>query len=361
MPDVAVPWFRARTAEGVSNRIDIACLGPGPAHTAPENVLSRYTLSHQDVDGIGAMQRLCRAYGVRIIKSPAPRETTIPGFFRLFRQRRHRSPEPVLTPRWRDPSATPDKAASAQSDPAAPAVSSTVIGAAETLALTVLAAERGVPLATLVFWSLHHMVMTELSDGEGGRWLYPVNLRGALQLGDDDRNHVGGFYLPLPHDVSPEQIQGCLRQRLRAADHWWLWHQARYACWLGQPVINRIYRKILTRPGHLGSFSSLGEWTLDFHGSTLPDGTRIAPCGPGSPNHPVANGVLVCNGELVMSLRLDPVLCRSDAERHACMARWRENLLSLLAPSARAAACADLSAATHAVSTPSPRRASGPR
>ena len=207
---------------------------------------------------------------------------------------------------------------------------STLFSAAQTLALTVHARERGVSLATLVFWALHRMVMHDLADGDGGRWLYPVNLRGALNLGDDERNHVGGFYVPLRRDVSPEQIQRELRRRLRNADHWWLWHQARYACWLGQPVINRIYRSILMRPGHLGSFSSLGEWQLDFHGSALPPGTRIAPCGPGSPNHPVANGIVVCNGELIMSLRLDPVLGRTDAERDACLARWRGELLALL-------------------------------
>ena len=331
MPDVAVPWFRARTSRGVSNRICIACIAPD-AGAMPRDVTRWYTVSHQEVDGIGAMQRLCRAYGVRVINSPAPRETVIPGFFRLFRQRRHqeRPAEPVLVPQWRAPSDAQGVPASDEGDRLPPAVSSTLFSAAQTLALTVHARERGVSLATLVFWALHRMVMHDLADGDGGRWLYPVNLRGALNLGDDERNHVGGFYVPLRRDVSPEQIQRELRRRLRNADHWWLWHQARYACLLGQPVINRIYRSILMRPGHLGSFSSLGEWQLDFHGSALPPGTRIAPCGPGSPNHPVANGIVVCNGELIMSLRLDPVLGRTDAERDACLARWRGELLALL-------------------------------
>ncbi|MBZ2188188.1 hypothetical protein K8B33_03715 [Alcanivorax sp. JB21] len=329
MPDVAVPWFRARTSQGVSNRICIACIEP---EAAPDNVARWYTVSHQEVDGIGAMQRLCREFGIKVINSPAPRETVIPGFFRLLRQRQRQPTEPVLLPRWRAPTVTGAQAGD-DGDRLPPAVSSALFTTAQTLALTVHAQERGVSLATLVFWALHRMVMSELAEGEGGRWLYPVNLRGALNLGDDERNHVGGFYLPLRRDVTPEQIQRTLRQRLRRADHWWMWHQARYACWLGQPLINRLYRNILTRPGHLGSFSSLGEWQLDFQGSRLPPGTRIAPCGPGSPNHPVANGVLVCNGELIMSLRLDPVLGRSDAERDACMARWRDELLSLLAPS----------------------------
>ncbi|MBA3979438.1 MAG: hypothetical protein C0462_02450 [Alcanivorax sp.] len=321
--DGTAPWFRARDPLGISSEIRVAWLAPrtGAIHWE--------YLSHQEVDGQGAMQRLARCHGARILQQPEAVAHPVPAFSRLAwarwrQQTRPATPMPFT--RWR-----------ATSTSGSNEVSVGWFSVAETLALKQAARQRSVPLTALLLSALHDMVMTRLVEPgtTAGAWLFPVNLRGSVELADPEANNLSGFYLPLPAAADAALIHNAVRERLRAGDHWWLWHQGRWASLLPQACINYLYRHLLGRSSYLGSFSYLGEWWLDYRDSDIPPRTVMAICGPGSPNHPVANGILICNGALTLSLRLDPILGCDDAARDACLAAWQDNLLALLPASSR--------------------------
>ncbi|WP_111656311.1 hypothetical protein [Isoalcanivorax indicus] len=320
--DGTAPWFRARDPLGISSEIRVAWVAPGTGNIQWE------LLSHKEVDGLGAIARLARCHGIRILEQPQAVAQPIPSFSRLAWSRwRGQTPAtPVPFSRW----ATPANGGSNE-------VSVGWFSVAETLALKQAARQRGVPLSALLLAALHDMVMTRLAapGSTAGAWLFPVSLRGSVALTDPEANHLSGFYLPLPAAADAATVQQAVRARLRAGDHWWLWHQGRWASLLPQACINLLYRALLGRSSYLGSFSYLGEWWLDYRDSDLPARTLLALCGPGSPNHPVANGILICNGALTLSLRLDPALGCDDRAREACLGAWQDNLLALLPASAR--------------------------
>jgi hypothetical protein len=317
-PDVAAPWFRARGPLGIDDTMYFAVIDPVSGQVRWERI------PHREADGIGGFLRLFRRWGVTRFAAPPERAQPVPGLWQSWRAAR-RAPQPA--------------APSAQWHPGGvgvaldrPPISVCWFSRAQTRALTEQAQARKVSLATLVFWALHETVMARLVLSGGGSWFYPVSLRGALRLPSEEHNHAGGFYVTLPRHLSAEALQQCLRESLRAGRHWWLWHQARLVSRLGQAMVNRIYRRLVSRHCHLGSFSVLGEWWLGTRGTLLPPQALLCACGPGSPNHPVANGMMVTNGRLALALRLDPVLGLDDAAREACLAHWRDTLLAQCPP-----------------------------
>lgn len=319
-PDVAAPWFRARSPLGIDDTMYFAVIDPDTGQVRWEHI------PHREADGIGGFLRLFRRWGVTRFAPPPERVQPVPGLLESWRAARHAAQPPAPSAQW--------QRAGAGVALDRPPISVCWFSRAQTRALTELAQAQQVSLATLVFCALHDTVMTRLALSEGGSWFYPVSLRGALRLPSEEHNHAGGFYVTLPRHVSAPDLQQRLRASLRAGRHWWLWHQARLVSRLGQAMVNRIYRRLVKRHCHLGSFSVLGEWWLGTRGSLLPPQAVLCACGPGSPNHPVANGMMITNGRLALALRLDPVLGQDDAGRAACLAHWRGLLLAQCPPEA---------------------------
>ena len=61
---------------------------------------------------------------------------------------------------------------------------------------------------------------------------------------------------------------------------------------------------------------------MDFASAGMPKDTVFACCGPGSPSHPVANGVIVVNGCMSLSLKVHSSLGVPQATVRQCLQRW---------------------------------------
>lgn len=318
MRDGIAPWFHARKPLGIAHEGSFAVLQP----TAEK--VSWLPYSHTDVDGYAAMIRLFDHYGIRHYRPPRHNRAAPPGIRRVFSALASAPAAARIPPRWRS---TASAAAVAQSPPAW-----RLFSEAETAALQASARRQRVWITSLLLGALHRVVAQSLLLSDGGGWLFPVNLRGAYpEAREDAGNYVGGFYVQLPAMASAARVQAEVRAGLRAMRHWWSWYQARLAAFLPQSLINLIYRRMLQRNHYLGSFSFGGDWQVDFAAAGLPADSALLACAPGSPNHPVANGMIICNGRLSLALRLDPVLGVDQQGQQQLLDAWCNELLAGMA------------------------------
>ena len=65
---------------------------------------------------------------------------------------------------------------------------------------------------------------------------------------------------------------------------------------------------------------------MDFVSGGLAPDTVFACCGPGSPTHPVANGMIIVNGSLSLALKLHPSLGAPESAVRECLQCWVEGL-----------------------------------
>ena len=315
MQDYAAPWFRARRSQGIDDTIYYGMIEPvrGRRHV--------FTVPHEHCDGVGAFMRLLRRLPVGSWQGVSGRPAAIPGFYTCLRQQR---PAPAAaSPQWRRHEAAVDAGAEH--------IAVAALSELQTGALMAAAKRQGVSLNALLLSALHEQVGCQLLTEAGGSWFIPVTLRGALLLPSDEMNHASGIYLPLPEQVDSRHIHAAIADALRRNEHWWLWHQSRLVVGLGGHwLVNRVLRW-LSRRNYIGSFSSMGQWQIDWRGSGFEPETFMWAIPPGSPNYPVAACWLICNGRLVLNLKLNAALGVSAARCEALLQSWRR-ALSLLLP-----------------------------
>ncbi len=297
-------WYRARARYGVDDTIHFAVIEPESGGRFD------FPLRHREHDGIGGLFRLLRQWRVPPPPMPRSRQHRAPPFWRWLRRA---AGEPVPAPRWRDLGGAGDGG-----------VQSGWLDAEQTAALQQRARRAGVSLNTLLLLALNRAVAATLLQAPApGRWLYPVNMRGAVTRARDDMNLSSGFYLTVLPDDTPSRLDERVRKALADNRHWLYWYGAQAGRLVGQRGVDWLCGRFLRGTPHLGSFSSLGEWRLDLARAGFSPRALIVLCGPGSPNHPVSNGAIIVNGCLTLSLKLDPVLGAGVATTRACLEHWR--------------------------------------
>src|SRR5690554_25115 len=307
MQDYAAPWFRARRQQGVDDTIYYGMIAPSSGQ--------RYVFSvpHEQCDGVGAFMRLLRCSGVHDWQGITGKPATIPGFFSCLRTRPNHPP--VQAPSWR-------RRAMAPVDAADQFIALEPFSVEQTTQLRSAAKAASVSLNSLLLAAFHNVIAEQLLLEGGGSWFVPVSLRGALQLPSDEMNHASGIYLSLPALAQKEDIQSQLSQGLRRNEHWWLWHQARLVATLGgQWLVGRLL-PLLQQRHYLGSFSSMGEWNIDWSDSLYPQELLMWGVPPGSPSYPVSACWLICNGQLVLSLKLNAVLGLGSERCRSLLRDW---------------------------------------
>lgn len=306
MQDYAAPWFRARRSQGIDDTICYGMIEPGRGRR------HIFTVPHEHCDGVGAFMRLLRRLPVSSWKGVTGRPAAIPGFYSCWKQQRRGQSAP--SPSWR----TQPRAVDAD----AQHVAVEVLSEQSTQALLSEARRQQVSLNALLLSALHGQVSRQLLTEAGGSWFIPVTLRGALELPSDEMNHASGIYLPLPAEADSARIHAAISDAVRRNEHWWLWHQSRIVVELGgQWLVSKVLRW-LSRRSYLGSFSSMGEWQIDWRGTGLEADAFMWAIPPGSPNYPVAACWLICNGRLVLNLKLNAVLGLSAARCEALLHSW---------------------------------------
>lgn len=303
-------WYRARARLGVDDRIEFMFINPasGDRRTV--------ALRHRHYDGAAGIQVSARQLGMQSPQTASSRQRKAPGFWRRWQG----SPESrqAATPQWRQQSIS-------GKDHREPVVQ--WLSLEQTKALYQRAAEQKVSVNSLLLLALHRSISaTLLETGQPGSWCFPVNMRNSLAGPQPEMNLSSAFYMTVAEDDKPERIDRSIRAHLKANVHWRYWHLARIGRWIGQRGVNWLCERLLNGPQHLGSFSSLGEWQMNFASAGMNDDTVFACCGPGSPTHPVANGVIVVNGCMSLALKLHPSLGAQQSEAERCLQHWVNGL-----------------------------------
>jgi hypothetical protein len=304
-------WYRARARLGIDDRIEFIFINPGSGkrHTV--------ALRHRDHDGVGGIAESLKRMGVRQPPMPLSRQTRAPSFWRRWQARpEQRQPQ---SPPWRIFTTTVDE----QADE--PLVQ--WLTPLQTRALRQRAKAQQVSLNSLLLKALHLAVAdTLMTHASPISWCFPVNMRGVVPMGRPDMNLSSAFYMTVDSDDSLTHLDHTIRSYLKANIHWRYWHLARIGRLVGQRGVDWLCGRLLNGAQHGGSFSNLGEWQIDFVSGGLAPDTVFACCGPGSPTHPVANGMMIVNGSLSLALKLHPSLGASEAVVQECLQRWVDEL-----------------------------------
>lgn len=299
-------WYRARARRGIDDGIDFIVINPGTGKRCT------VTLPHREFDGIGGIAESLRRLGVRLPPMPMSRQVRAPAFWRRWQGRPERR-EP-RSPQWKRFAGDTRK----QADE--PLVR--WLSPQQTRALQRHADARGVSLNSLLLLALHRAVADTLMAGPGPvSWCFPVNMRGVVPMARPDMNLSSAFYLTVDRDDTPEELDCTIRRYLKANIHWRYWHLARIGRVIGQRGVDWLCGRLLQGGQHCGSFSSLGNWQIDFLSAGLPADTIFTLCGPGSPNHPVANGMMIVNGTLNLALRFHASLGVPAEVAEQCLQR----------------------------------------
>lgn len=299
-------WYRARARLGIDDRIEFIFIQPSSGE--------RYTvaLRHRDHDGVGGIAESLQRMGIRQPSMPQSRQLYAPAIWQRWQARPEK--RKAETPQWRRFS----EPASESNDPLVESLSPE-----QTRALYQRAHAQKVSLNSMLLLALQRAVSDTLLINDGpGSWCFPVNMRGTVPMPRANMNLSSAFYMTVDQGDSAAHLDRTIRSYLKANIHWRYWHLARIGRWIGQPGVDWLCRLLLNGPQHCGSFSSLGEWQINFASGGLPADTVFVCCGPGSPNHPVANGVMVVNGRMNLALKLHPSLGAPHAVAQQCLQRW---------------------------------------
>lgn len=304
-------WYVARARLGINDDIEFVFLHPETGQT------TRVDLLHRDHDGIGGVLTALRKVGVSDPKTPAVVRRSPPPFWQ--RWKRPIQPPNTHQPEW--------KALGESSDNA---LHRHVLSRTQTQQLLLHAKQQAVSLNSLLLLALHRAVCaTLLQNTHTGSWCFPVNMRHALSSPREEMNMTSGFYLTVMKNDHAKEVDALIKANLKNNAHWRYWHLARMGRWIGQIGVNVLCRLLTKQSAHLGSLSNLGEWDVDFESAAMHRETAMACCGPGSPSHPVANGVMIVNGKMSFTLKLHASLGASDDVARRCLARWLEELEEL--------------------------------
>lgn len=307
-------WYQARADLGVDDLSDYIFVEPATGKR------TSIRLRHRDQDGVGGILISARRVGLAPPVVPVTKPRKPPAFWRRWLARPQS--RKAVAPRWRQADATNASSVSPLID---------WLSVEQTSALSRYADTQNVSMNSLLLLALHRAVSATLLDSDGpGSWCFPVNMRNAISAPRQEMNLSSAFYMTVAAEDSPQDVDRLVRANLKDNVHWRLWHLARIGRFIGQRGVNWLCARMLKGTSHVGSFSSLGEWQMDFQSAGMPADTVFCCCGPGSPNHPVANGAIVVNGQLSLALRLHPSLGVDQARAELCLQHWLDGLLEYL-------------------------------
>lgn len=298
-------WYEARRRCGIDDQMWFGFYEPG------ESTPEWKRRSHRFSDGIGALSQLLLERGHDCGALPASRNLEKPDWRALWRTRQPVD-APVVNIRWKHLDA-----AQRQSQGHVPV--SLLLSQEQTQRIEETAAAAGVNTTMWLLWTADRAARSLLADsGSVMSWVFPVNLRGAVDCGDPRMNHCSGLMVALAENTTPSVLKAQIAARFARFEHWRQWFNLTLGRYVGQAGINILYRLVSGAPGqHTGSYSNLGEWNV-------PDLEAITCSAPGSPAYPVSVSTVLCNGRRTLACRLHPVIGGSSERSIEFLTLWRE-------------------------------------
>ncbi len=277
----------------------------------PDGSIAWTSLSHAVYDGLGGFVHLLRqshgshvAVPVRKSRKPSLLQRAA-ALLRLIA----RKPVPAaawtaMAASWQPPTAGPGTAFTVE-----------LLETGRTQHLMRQARAQCVPLNSLLLGALARASADELRDGPA-RWMMPVNMRGPVALARDTANQTGYLQIEIPAGASASQVHEQVKLALGRRDHWATWIFLNAGRLVGYAGVRAIYGLQMSRFGgrpFVGSFTNLGSW--DGFGEWFV-------CPPVARTCPVGVGVIVCNGQLSLTIEAHPSMAGGAAWTGALMRRW---------------------------------------
>lgn len=308
--DLVGMWYGARKRLGLDDRMWFGVYEQG--RSTPQ----WHTRSHRFSDGIGGLSLLLwEQYGHDCGPLPQGRDKEMPHWREIWKPRA-KVPVPAGKVQWRmlEP---------ALRDCSSHVPVSLLLSVMQTRGIEQRAREAGVSSALWLLWTADAALRATLTaEASVNDWVFPVNLRGAVQGADEYTNHCSGLCLKLGPDQDAQDLKQQIALRFARLEHWRQWSLLTLGRWLGQSGINFLCRFLQGRPGrYTGSYSNLGEWNV-------PGLDGLNATAPGSPAYPVAVSTMVCNGRRTLACRLHPVVGGNPGRAIEFLKHWRRLSLS---------------------------------
>jgi hypothetical protein len=248
---IAAKWFQAAEASG-----DFMGIRYGRGTVGSEAVSWTF-VPHAECDGIGGFARLLREQGDVLPTLPTttnPKRGWVRPVWNLWRASRADN-DCALRADWALYDTNPAGASQA--------VAWHLFTEAETQQIRQYCRQHSVSVNSYLLQQLDLAVRPDIHSPEGTvRWIVPVNLRGAVNHGDDTANHVSYIQPCIGVGATVSAIQQQIDQRLRRNEHW---GNYLVMLWVGGLVsagaMLQLVLKDRTKPqGNIGAFSNLGVW-----------------------------------------------------------------------------------------------------
>ncbi|MCB0361159.1 MAG: hypothetical protein KDD35_00465 [Bdellovibrionales bacterium] len=167
---------------------------------------------------------------------------------------------------------------------------------------------------------------------QSGKWLFPVNMRGATAPPNIACNQVSFVSLVSRFDWHPEEIQAQIRKALQRGEHWGNWSVYAIGKFVGKRGMIFLSKRSSLRNFWMGSFSNLGQWKTDQQYQSMSPEEIWFAAPPGSANYPI--GFVHCqfNGKLSLCLKIHPQSGGSLDWAENCLEAIRQSLLSTALP-----------------------------
>lgn len=318
--DYVGKWFEQRRKLGLSDTIHWARYSP------ETDCLKFDKFQHANGDGLSIIKHLLTETGYGHIKLPTCKENGLPTKKRLISIKKNSQayPKKINWLFWKTDRSLSENLLVALS-----------FSKEDTTRIEQRAQSLNIPIATLVLWALNRAVAKNLLEKKQEyTWMYPVNLRGAVTLDTDYANYSSGFYLPVTEDISIQDLQQRIRQKLKSGEHWINWQQANIARYLPGIVIRWIYKFISKRYYYAGNFSAMGNWFSqeDLTSETaspqeIIDKELWFGFAPGTKNYPVSASSITWSDQLVLTLKLHSSIIKNNNTTVETIFAWGEGLL----------------------------------
>jgi hypothetical protein len=281
----------------------------------PDGSIAWTFLSHADYDGLGGFVHLLRRDAGAQVEVPVrkSRKPSVWARAGALLQLLARKPQPAAA--WKDM----DAADKSRSTVPGTAFAAKLLDAQQTRQLAAKARTLGVPLNSLLLSALGRASQDYLEGGPA-LWMMPVNMRGPVKLAVDTANQTGYLQMDIPPDATPSRVHEQVKLALRRRDHWATWLFLNAGRIVGHAGMRAIYKlqmsRFQSRP-FVGSFTNLGSW--NGHGEWF-----VAP--PVARTCPVGVGVIICNGQLSMTIEAHHAMAAGAQWSRVLLERWLREL-----------------------------------
>lgn len=267
-------------------------------------VLEHVDISHERMDGLGALTWMLRREGNRIDRVPEGRVSPPPGFWGKLRLLLNfRKVARDMSVDWVGGDAT--KSASLRE------IAHIVLTREETRAIEARAKTERLSMNAVLMATLSNVLAPSLVRGDRPfLWLFPVNMRGPVRRENELANASSAVGIEAHKAVTPREVHAHIKEQLSNNIHWATWWTVNIGRVIGERGMRWLSSRRASNNFWMGTFSNLGAWPppgLELPASNPRHAWVASP--PGTVNFPIGCACVTWNGQLALTLKIHPSVC----------------------------------------------------